>query len=154
MKPVGYKTVMITQPAAIVDNASFTTAEIDTKGFRYARVTVALGATDVALTALKVTESDTAGSGHADVTGLIFGTSNNDTGSASTLPSGTDDNKLYIFLIDLRGRKRYLDFVYTIGDGTVGGFLVSWIDLHEAETLPVKAADFGAAQVLKAPVIS
>ncbi|MGB0973235.1 MAG: hypothetical protein ACPGVG_20115, partial [Mycobacterium sp.] len=55
------KFVMVTAPAAIVDNASLTTAEIDTVGYDYARVLVILGATDIAMTALTVTESDTSG---------------------------------------------------------------------------------------------
>ncbi len=151
MKPTAYKTVMITQPAAIVDNAAFTTAEIDTKGFRFAEIFVALGATDIALTVLKVQESDTSGSGFADITGTRFGTDANDTGSTSTLPSATDDNKLYKFEIDLRGRKRYLDLNMTIGDGTVGGFAVAWVNLHEAENCPTSATDKGIAQLMRVP---
>lgn len=154
-KPTGYKCVMITQPTAIVDNASWTTATIDTKGFAYADVWFAMGANDIAIAALKVQESDDSGmSGAADVTGLVFGTSTNTAGSTSTLPSATDDNKLFKFEIDLKGRKRYLDLVATNGDGTAGGYAVAWVNLYEAENVPTSASDKGASQVLRAPVIS
>ncbi len=143
------KLVSITPPAAIVDNASFTTAEIDTLGYDYATIYVYLGATDIALTALKVTESDTAGSGHADVTGLVFGTSTNTAGSTSTLPSATDDNKFFAFEIDMRGRKRYLDLVATMGDGTVGGYLTAWAVLERADEMLKTAAARGCSQILR-----
>lgn len=143
------KVVSITPPAAIVDNASYTTAEIDTLGFDYAQVYVYLGATDIAMAALKVTESDTSGSGHADVTGLVFGTSNTIAGAASTLPSSTDDNKFFVFDIDLRGRKRYLDLVATAGDGTAGTYLTAFAILTRAENTPVTAAERGASQILR-----
>lgn len=144
------KIVVVTPPAAIVDNASFTTNAIDTLGFRYCRIIFFLGATDIAMTALKVQESDDSGmSGATDVTGLVFGTSNNDTGSASTLPSATDDNKAFVFEIDLRGRKRYLDVVATNGDGAAGGYGACIALLGRGENVPDSAADKGAAQVLR-----
>ena len=143
------KLVSITPPAAIIDDASLTTAELDTLGFDYARIVVWLGATDIALTALKVTESDTSGSDHADVTGLVFGTSENIAGSTSSLPAAGDDNDFFIFEIDLRGRKRYLDLVATVGNGTAGAFVVAWAELSVAETEPNSAADAGANQILR-----
>ncbi|MFZ9311821.1 MAG: hypothetical protein ACO24O_10030 [Arenimonas sp.] len=48
------KFVSITPPAAIIDNASATTASVDTKGWDYAVITVYLGALDIAVSALKV----------------------------------------------------------------------------------------------------
>jgi hypothetical protein len=52
------KLISVTPPAAIVDNTSYATAEVDTNGFDYAQYIVYLGATDIAMTALSVTESD------------------------------------------------------------------------------------------------
>lgn len=151
LAPFNRKIVAITPPEAIRDNSSWTTATIDTAGYDYAVINVHLGATDIAMTALKVQESDDSGmSGAADVTGLIFGTSNNDTGSASTLPSATDDNKFFSFFIDLRGRKRYLDLVMTNGDGTAGGFAVAWAELWRAKDAPRTAAEAGYSQRLVA----
>lgn len=143
------KLVSITPPAAIVDNNSFTTAEVDTLGYDYCTIYVYLGAVDIAMTALKVQESDTTGSGHADVTGLVFGTSTGVSGSASTLPSATDDNKFFAFEIDLRGRKRFLDLVATIGEGSTGGFLTAWAVLERADEMLKTAAARGCSQILR-----
>lgn len=143
------KFVSITPPAAIVDDAAYTTAEIDTANFDYAQIVVYLGATDIAVATLAVTESDTSGSGHANVTGLVWGTSNNIAGSASTLPSATDDNKFFIFDIDLKGRKRYLDVSFTAGDGTAGTFATVFCILSRADETPTTAAQRGAAEILR-----
>lgn len=146
-----HKLVSITPPAAIYDNASLTTASVDTRGYKYCRIVVYLGATDIALTALKVQESNDDGSTdtYADVTGLIFGTSANTGGSTSTLPSATDDNKFFVFEINLAGRDRYLDLVATVGDGSTGGYACAWAELYEGETLPDTAAEEGASQILR-----
>lgn len=142
------KYISVTPPAAIANNTSPTTAEIDTLGYDYCTIVAYLGATDIAMTALKVTESDTAGSGHADVTGLVFGTSNTIDGSASTLPSATDDNKFFVFQVDLRGRKRYLDVTATIGNGSTGAYLTILAMLSRGESNPATSAGMGAAAVL------
>lgn len=106
-------------PAAIVDNASFTTNEIDTvqNGVKYDHVTIIvhIGALDIAMTALKVQESDTTGSGFADITGTVGGTD-------FTLPTATDDNKVVVFSVNCTNRKRYLDLVATGGDGATGTY--------------------------------
>jgi len=143
------KYVSVTPPAAIVDNASYTTAEVDTAGFDYATIVVYLGATDIAMTALAVTESDTSGSGHANVTGLIWGTSNNIDGSASVAPSATDDNTFQVAQIDLRGRKRYLDVTATAGNGTAGTYAAILCILSRADQTPVTMAEMGANEVLR-----
>lgn len=137
----------VTPPAAIVDNAAVTTATIDTAGFRYLVINLFLGATDIAVASLKVQESDDSGmSGAADITGTIAGTSVNDTGSASTVPSATDDNKFFQWCIDLRGRKRYIDLVLTGGDGAAGAYFCAWAELWRAEQTPLTAAQAGISQ--------
>jgi len=143
------KFVSVTPPAAIVDNAAYTTAEIDTLGWDYATIVVYLGATDIAMAALAVTESDTSGSGHANITGLVWGTSTNIDGSTSALPSATDDNKFQIAQIDLRGRKRYLDVSATAGDGTTGTYATILCILSRGATDPVTASEMGADEVLR-----
>lgn len=141
------KYVAITPPAAIVDNASYTTTAVDTFGFNKLKVTVFLGATDIAMTALKLQESDDSGmSGSADITGAVFGTSTNpDTGTTSALPSATDDNKFFTFFVDLKGRKRYIDLVATAGDGSTGTYLTAWAELYDANAVPSNAATRGCA---------
>lgn len=145
------KVVAITPPEAIRNNSSWVTLEVDSSDFDYAQFYCLVGSTDIALTALKVQEFPASGgAGAADVPGLIFGTSTNTDGSLSTLPSATDDNKIFAFDVDLRGRKRYLDLVATIGSGATGGFLVAWAVLSRGLITPMTAAQRGIAQVLRA----
>lgn len=143
------KWVSVTPPAAIVDDASYTTAEIDTVGYDYAEIVCYLGATDIAMTALAVTESDTSGSGHANVTGLVYGTATDIDGNTSALPSATDDNKFFVFQVDLRNRKRYLDVTATAGNGTSGTFATIFCRLSRAEESPSSVADAGAGGLLR-----
>jgi hypothetical protein len=144
------KFVSITPPAAIVDNASYTTTSIDTAGFEYLEVFVFLGATDIAMTALKLQESDTDGS-YADVTGLIYGTSAGIAGTTAALPIATDDNKCFKFEVDLRGRKRYFDLVATAGDGSTGTFLTAFALLSRASDHPVSASERGFGNIVRVP---
>lgn len=145
------KFVNVTPPAAIKDNAAWTTAEIDTLGWDYLTLVVILGATDIAIAALTVTESDTSGSGHANVTGLIWGTSTNIDGSTSALPSATDDNTIQVAEIDLRGRKRYIDITATAGDGTAGTYLCILGILSRGKEAPVSISERGCNEILRVP---
>jgi hypothetical protein len=133
------KFVNVTPPAAIVDNAAFPTASIDTKGFRAATIIVQLGALDIAVAAMKLRESDD-DSTYTDVTGADFSV------SPLTLPSATADNSLYGIFVDLRGRKRYLDLSLTGGDGTTGSFASVLAILDRAEETPDTATERGLAQ--------
>lgn len=132
-----FKFVSITPPAAIVDNASYTTATIDTLGYSYANIYCYFGAMDIAMVALKVQQSDDSGmSGAADVTGLVYGTSTDAYGTASIIPTATDDNKLFCFTINLAGKKRYLDLVATAGDGAAGTYMSAFAILTGADVEP------------------
>ncbi|HEX8773260.1 MAG TPA: hypothetical protein VF735_06605 [Pyrinomonadaceae bacterium] len=138
------KRVQVIEPAAIVDNASITTTEIDTLGFEECDVHVRVGATDIGLTALKIQESDTSGSGYTDIDGLDYSTD-------GILPGASDDNKTYSFHIRLgNGRKRYLKLVATGGDGTAGSFVVAEAWLSNAKELPNSATERGLAAELYA----
>jgi hypothetical protein len=132
------KVVAVTNPAAIVDNAGFTTATIDTKGFAHLRILVIFGAMDIAMAALKVQESDDSGmSGAADISGTVGGTD-------FTLPSATADNQIWAFNINLKGnRKRYIDLVATGGDGTSGTYMAAIAILSRASETPDTAAERG-----------
>jgi hypothetical protein len=135
------KVVNVTPPAAIKDNASFATTTIDTIGFNKVAVYFALGATDIAMTALKIQESDDAGmSGAADITGAVYGAT-----GAPALPSADDDNKIFGFFIDLKGRKRYLDVVATAGDGSAGTFGACTAHLYNSLTTEDNATLRGLA---------
>lgn len=141
------KYVGITPPAAIIDNASATTASIDTLGFDRLKVVLYFGAMDIAVTAMKLQYSDTDGS-YGDLTGAIFGTSTNSAGSTSTLPSATDDNKFFVFDVDLRDKKRYFDLVLTLGDGATGTYVAVWAELSRGEAMLQTAAGRGVSQEL------
>ena len=143
------KFVSITPPAAIVDNAAYTTTEIDTLGFDYCTVVLYLGATDIAMAACKITESDVTASGHADVTGLDTDGDTNIDGDAATLPTATDDNKFCLFEIDLRARKRFLDLSITAGNGTAGTYAAAFAILSRAKDTPVTIAERGAFEILR-----
>lgn len=156
MMPVTHKLVRVTSPAAIVDNASLTCQVVDTQGFRFARYVFWLGATDIALTACKVQESDATSSATAldtgaDITGAVFGTSTDTGGSTSVLPTATDDNEFHAVEIDLRGRKRYLNPVVTVGDGAAGGFVAVWCELYRGEITPTTLAQKGLGGELRVP---
>ena len=150
MNRLDFKTVSITPPAAISDNATLTTTEIDTLGWSYMTIIVYLGATDIAMAALSVTQSETAGSGHANITGLVWGTSTNIDGTTSALPSATDDNLFQIAQIDLKGKKRYIDVTATTGDGTAGAFVTILGILSRPQVSPISASEAGANEILRA----
>jgi hypothetical protein len=144
-----YKIISVTPPAAKADDASFTTAEIDTRGFDRLAIIVYLGDTDIAMAALKVTESDTTGSGHTDITGLVYGTSTGIDGAASALPSATDDNKFFAFELDLRGRKRFIDVTATAGNGSTGTYAAIFALGFSREENLQSAANRGFANILR-----
>ena len=158
MFPVASKQFVVYQPQAIVNNAALTCNVIDTLGYRRCRISFYLGATDIALSALKVQEADaksssTALTSGADITGAVYGTSTNDAGSTSSLPSATDDNKIFTVEIDLRGRKRYLLPAATVGSGSTGAFLCIVAELFDGENVPTTATQKGLAQNLRVPVL-
>jgi len=136
------KFVNVTPPAAIVDNAAFTTAAVDTKGWGELMFLVTLGALDIAVVTMKLQESDDSGmSGAVDVSGADFSV------SPLTLPSATDDNKMYGIFVNLQnGRKRYLDLSLTGGDGSTGSYATVHALLAGGEDVPYTAALRGLAQ--------
>lgn len=150
MNRLDFKLVSITPPAAISDNATLTTAEIDTLGWSYLTIIVYEGATDIAMAALSVTQSDSAGSGHAAITGLVWGTSTNIDGTTSALPSATDDNLFQVAQIDLKGKKRYIDVTATTGDGAAGSFVTILGILSRPQVSPTSASEAGANEILRA----
>ena len=141
--PTTSKTLLVTPPAAAVNNASVVCASVDRRTFDYATFTIILGATDAALTACKLQESDD-NSTWSDVSGLDYSVSPN------TLPTATDDNHLFGFEVDLRGRKRYLRPLITVGSGTTGAFVTVIAELNRAEQTPHDAASRGLTATLNA----
>lgn len=138
--------VNITSPQ-LVNGASVATTAVDTAGYGEAMVNFNLGATDAAITTLKIQESDDSGmSGAVDIIGLVFGTSPDpDTAATSALPTATDDNKTFSCFIDLRGRKRYIDLVAVVASGTTGANVSASCLVARASQGPTSATTRGLA---------
>lgn len=150
MNPLHHlKVINVTPPTAILDDASAATTAINTQGFAYCQIWVSLGASDIAMAALKVQESDTDGS-YGDITNTVVGTATDAFGAATTLPSSTADNNLYCFDIDLRGRKKWLDLVATAGNGSTGTYISAWAILSRSSDGISTAAERGAAVIMRA----
>lgn len=117
-----FKAVQFIKPGAIVDNAAYAMISHEVAGFAQAIVQVNLGATDIAMTLLKLQHSDD-NSTWSDA--FVVGTDKNIEGAVTTLPSATDDDKIVVFLVDLRNVKRYIRVAATAGDGAAGTYLTA-----------------------------
>jgi len=135
------KKVQSVWPQARINNSAVTCASVDRKGFDYAVVRVAIGATDIGFTTFKLQESDD-NSTFTDITGADFSV------SPLTLPSSSNSNTLWEWQVDLRGsRKRYLRPAITIGNGSAGAFVSSTVELSRAEQATYNATTEGLAGV-------
>lgn len=145
------KYLNLTPPGALVDDASLTVAEIDTKGWDYCQILLILGTTNTDMTALAVTESDVTASGHVAVTGLEFTETDSPDieGDASVYPVATDDDGIFLFEIDLRGRKRFLDVTATVGSTSTGGYYTMLAILSRGENVANTNAARGVVQALR-----
>ena len=102
-----------------VDNTSFTVAELDTVGYQELLLVISFGNVPADTSAVTLTESDTAGSGHANVTAGVIGTAADMDGTTSVLPTAAaGDGDAIVMQVDLRPRKRYLDLTITAGNGS------------------------------------
>jgi len=135
------KKVQSVWPQARINNAAVTCASVDRRGFDYAVVRLSLGATDVALTALKLQEADD-NSTFTDITGADFSV------SPLALPTSASSDTIWEWQVDLRGtRKRYLRPAITIGNGSLGAFVSVTAELSRAEQAPYNAATQNLAGV-------
>ena len=137
------KYVAAIKPAAILDNTSATATVVDTTGYDYATVIVQLGATDIALTALKLQASSTSGGTYTDITGATFDGGSGMGGATLALPSATDDGQTCVFQVDMRGKNPFLKVVATFGDGTSGGYIAAVAVLSRGKIAPTTST--GAA---------
>lgn len=131
----------VTKAASSVAASATHSHEIDTAGFKYASIDVVFSpftaATSGYASVLKVQESDAAGSGQADVTGLSI-----TAGAGST--TGANVGAVARFNVDLRGRKRYLTVVTSPGN-TVA--IVTSARLSKGEQHAVTASEAGVNNV-------
>lgn len=131
-------TKLVTMIAPIDTNgATATDAEVDTAGYHYAAVYVLTGNVAANMTALKLQESDSSGSGEADISGGAW--------TAPTAASG--DNAELVAWIDLSKRKRYLSIVAT---GGAGATLISALCiLSRADNAPTSLTGRGITELLQ-----
>lgn len=133
------KKVQIVWPQARINNAAVVCASVDRRGFDYAAIRVAIGATDVGFTTFKLQESDD-NTTFTDIPGADFSV------APLTLPASTNSDTLWEWQVDLRGsRKRYLRPAITVGNGTSGAFVSATAELSRAEQAPYNAATQGLA---------
>jgi len=140
----GNKYVNVCAPDGLHDNTSLTILSpgyVDTFGFHQITYILQLGATDIALTAFKLTECDTTGGSYTDVSGADFSV------SPLTLPTATDDNHLFGIFCAVSGvRKRYQKLVVTFGDGSSGGYGSVLAILSNPDNAPYNATTRGLTQ--------
>lgn len=137
------KHVQMIRSVAIVNDASAVSYCTDISAADYVHVVVWLNATDIALTALKLQEADAIDSATAltsgvDITDLTF---------ASALPSATDDNKGYLFAFPTQGRKKYINIVATVGDGSTGAYVTAHAVLFNLDKHAYNTTDYGVAGI-------
>jgi hypothetical protein len=140
MNPLHYvKCVPAIKPAAILDNASATADVIDCRGYDFALIVLQLGATDIAMTALKLQQCSTSGGVYADITGATFAGGTGYNGATLALPTATDDGQTCAFMVDMRGKEPFLKLVATFGDGSSGGFIAGVAILGQGKVPPTSS---------------
>jgi hypothetical protein len=146
MKPLQHtKVAAAIPPAAIKDNAAFSSLVIDRQdfpGMSYGEFHICLGATDVALSALKVQESD------AKTDATTLGGTPSDVLDLTSKPAAGDDNEVWIVGIDFsKSRQRYFQLQGTAGDGTNGTYLSAHFIGERTTEAGTTAAKRGAGYV-------
>lgn len=136
-------------PTAIIDNTTATATVVDARDYDYCTFVVQLGATDIALTSLRVQASTTSGGTYTDITGATFNGGTSPDGTVLALPSATDDNQTCVFQIDLRGKNKFLQLVATFGDGAAGGFIAAVAVLTKAGVSPATSATMADGDVCR-----
>lgn len=143
------KYVRAISPAAILDDSSATSTVIDARDYDYCTIVVQLGATDIALTALKVQTCATSGGSYVDLSGATFDGGTSPDGTTLALPSSTDDNQTCVFQIDMRGKNPFLQVVATFGNGSAGGYIAAVAILTKAALSPSTSATMADGDVCR-----
>lgn len=143
------KYVSAINPAAILDDTSATATVIDARDAAYVEIVLQLGATDIALAALKVQECDTSGGSYTDISGATFDGGADTDGGTLALPSATDDGQTCVFQINMIGRKPFLKVVATFGNGSTGGFIAGVARLSQLGLVPSVDTTFASGGVCR-----
>ena len=140
---------VLVAPGAILDDASATSNALDCTGYDYLEVMVPIGATDIAMAALKLQECDTAGGTYTDIPGTTFGTDSDIEGSTTALPDDEADGEMVVFQVNLIGRLKYVKLVLTAGNGSTGTYANAVARLSRGD-MPTTNAEAGALAVVRA----
>lgn len=117
---LGNKYGLAIAPAAILDDTAATGIAIDTLGYNRLTVLFLVGATDVDVAAMSLTECATSGGSYAAITGTAASGTTGD----GRLPQDDDDNKLFMISIPITpSRLRYVKAAITAGNGSTGSYL-------------------------------
>lgn len=131
---------------AVAANATHS-HEIDTLGADYASIDVVFSAftatTSSYASVLKLQQSNTSGSGQADVSGFSI------TAGAGSTTGGT--GAVARFNVDLRGKQRYLTVVATPGNAAT---ISTVARLGKQEDMPITAAAMGVNDVVPSVTIN
>jgi hypothetical protein len=131
---------------AVAANATHS-HEIDTLGADYASIDVVFSqftaATASYASVLKLQQSNTSGSGQADVSGYTI------TAGAGSTTGGT--GAVARFNVDMRGKSRYLTVVATPGNAAT---IATVARLGKQEDMPITAADMGVNNVVPSVTIN
>lgn len=141
------KYVAAVKPGALLDNATATATAIDCRGYDYLTVIVTLGATDIAMSALKLQQCSTSGGTYADITGATFDGGTGYGGATLALPSATDDGQVCVFHINMLAKEPFVKVVATFGDGTVGGYIAASAVLARGKIAPTTSTGMADGDV-------
>jgi hypothetical protein len=139
------KFVRMTQPQE--ESSTPTTDVVDTAGFNYATIIIALAEVNATFANLKLQHSDSSGSGFTDIDGADFNGDTTIDGTAAALPTASSDNTLFVIEVDLRNKKRYLDLVADPGAGDTG--ITAICILSESDRGLTTATERGATAILR-----
>jgi hypothetical protein len=123
------KKVLVTSPAAILDNAAATTNLIDTFGYHSMVIDILVGATDIAAAVCRLTAGDLANA--SDQTAV------SGTDIASSVTDAVDNTVVSYYVPLTQNPKRYWDLDFTAGNGSAGTFVAAIATLYKAEVSPV-----------------
>ena len=137
------KIKVLTAPGALVDGASLAVTELDTLGYEHCEIYLIIGTTNTACSAAILTEGDASGTGHANIAASSFDGQTNAVGATAVLPSAANDDSVFVWSLDLRKRKRYIDATITVGSTSTGGYYTVIAILSNSKVMPVTEAERG-----------
>lgn len=139
------KSAIVLQAKSYTAAGTALSAALDTAGFDYATIDIALGTADTTghqPTVLKLSESDDTTTTVTDIVAFTGGTATSATVGYVIPAADTSNPQVVKMNIDLKKRKRYLRLALTAATVQL---IHAQMNLHKAEQVPVNASDAGGA---------